>query len=74
MEPGSLATRAFGRVEKGGSSLVGAIGRLSQGPKRDAFRSRPTIDYCATTPTLPLSYEFVIARWRTSKREPSPYH
>ena len=64
MEPSSLA-RIFGRVERGGSSLVGAIGRSSQGPKRDTFRSRPTMGYCATTPTLPFSYEFVIARWRT---------
>src|SRR5450432_2757285 len=47
VEPRSLATRAFDRVERGGRSPVRAIGRLSQGPKRDACRSRPTIGFCA---------------------------
>jgi hypothetical protein len=67
--PAQAVKTGAGRAERGASSLGREIGYAYlwvRSPMR--FRSRPIIGYSATGPTLPLSYEFVIARCTTRIR------
>jgi len=73
--PAQAVKTGAGRVERGASSLGREIGYAYLWVRTAMrFRSRPIIGYSATTPTLPLSYEFVIARCTTRIRGPSPCH